>query len=92
MFSAGWTITAYSVRFYAVAYDTNNDGKADVISYRGTDDYFGSDSDIGNGWVLGGGDENARQGNMAIEFYKSIAGATLLGAKISVTGHSPSGS
>lgn len=41
--------------FYAIAYDTNGDGKADVISYRGTDDLVGSDSDIGNGWLLVGG-------------------------------------
>ncbi len=28
-----------NANFYALAYDTNNDGQADIISYRGTDDF-----------------------------------------------------
>lgn len=81
--------------FYALAYDTNGDGKGDIISYRGTDDLLGADSDITNGWVLGGGDENSTQGNMAIQFYKSVVQATtasdLTQTNISLTGHSLGG-
>lgn len=83
---------AQAAGFYAVAYDTNGDGKGDIISYRGTDDTLGSDSDITNGWVLGGGDENATQGNMAIQFYKDVVGSgNLRTANISLTGHSLGG-
>lgn len=31
------TTNDQAIGFYALAYDTNNDGVADVISYRGTD-------------------------------------------------------
>jgi hypothetical protein len=30
---------AQAISFYALAYDTNNDGVGDIISYRGTDDF-----------------------------------------------------
>ncbi len=80
------------VGFYAIAY--NYKGQP-VISYRGTDDVLGSDSDITNGWVLGGGDQNATQGNMAIQFYKSVVEGTgttnLTQPNISLTGHSLGG-
>lgn len=59
--------------FYAIAYDYNGQK---VISYRGTDDLIGTDSDIGNGWVLGSGNVQAPQGKMAVQFYQDVVKAS----------------
>lgn len=57
--------------FYATSYDWNNDI---VVSYRGTDQL----SDIWTGWLAGAGFNQASQAQLAIDYYKSITGATSL--------------
>ncbi len=71
--------------FYAIAYDL--DGQK-IISYRGTDD----SADVSNGWLLGGGNINVPQAEMALQFYQSIAGSgNWHSADIELTGHSMGG-
>ncbi|MCC6597233.1 MAG: hypothetical protein IT559_00385 [Alphaproteobacteria bacterium] len=84
------------ISFYALAYDYN--GKK-IISYRGTDDPFGSwtslwtDGDVWNGWFIGGGSTQARQAQMAFAFYHNVIGGqeNSYTADISFTGHSLGG-
>jgi hypothetical protein len=79
--------------FYGIAY--SYDGGV-VISYRGTDDYV---MDPYYGWPLGGGNENAAQASLALQFYKlvverlqlSVGDNAYLDANIALTGHSLSG-
>lgn len=81
--------------FYALAYDTNKDGLGDIISYRGTDDPIGDswhDGDVWNGWRIGTGSLEAIQGQLAIEFYRFVAGdRNYTQAGIDITGHSLGG-
>lgn len=58
-----------AIGFYGLAYDTNNDEVADIISCRGTD-YPKNDTlrDVAHGWTLGGGFTSSRQGLMAVDF------------------------
>lgn len=73
------------IGFYAQIYEY--DGEK-VISFRGTDD----GKDIIHGWTLGAGIFQSEQGQMAIEFYKQVAGTgNHLTANISLTGHSLGG-
>lgn len=88
-------VSAKDIGFYALAYDTNGDGKADVISYRGTDSPR-NDTLVGkdkyHGWTLGAGNLASEQGKMAVEFYKSVTGAgNLFTSDITLTGHSLGG-
>ncbi|QYU68928.1 hypothetical protein J4558_01960 [Leptolyngbya sp. 15MV] len=51
--------------FYAIAYEWNGET---VISYRGTDNpSLWPNSDIWNGWTLGGGFADASQGGLALD-------------------------
>ncbi|MBB4640567.1 hypothetical protein [Rhizorhapis suberifaciens] len=55
---------------------------------------FAPDSDIWNGWTLGGGFAEASQGSLALQFYEAVAGqeATAGGnTDIITTGHSLGG-
>lgn len=87
-----------AIGFYALAYDTDGDGEADLVTYRGTD-YPESNTfrDVEHGWLLGGGNYNASQGVMAVEFYKEVAEiidgpqANLQTVDIFLTGHSLGG-
>ncbi|MCG8046596.1 MAG: hypothetical protein N0E48_13305, partial [Candidatus Thiodiazotropha endolucinida] len=84
-----------AIGFYALAYDTNGDGTANVISYRGTD-YPQNDTtpakDIYHGWSLGAGITASEQGQIAVEFYQAIVGeGNWRTANISLTGHSLGG-
>ena len=80
------TSNGQAAGFYAIAYDYNGEK---VISYRGTDDLVGLDSDILNGWPVGSGLPHAPQALMAFDFYKSVAGSVdPRTANISLTGHS----
>jgi Ca2+-binding RTX toxin-like protein len=75
------------IGFYAIAY--NIGGAGTIISYRGTDEF---QLDPFHGWSLGGGDYDSEQGQMAVEFYKAVAGtANPLLASITTTGHSLGG-
>ncbi len=84
-----------STGFYAAAYDTAY-GK--VISYRGTDSFFGSGSDIYNGWLAATGLQTGQVG-LAFQFYNSVLskpGAPITydnGAQagVTLTGHSLGG-
>ena len=67
--------SAQVIGFYALAYDTNNDGVADIISYRGTDYPENDDfppKDVHHGWTLGGGFLSSEQGELAVEFYQEV--------------------
>ena len=84
---------AQSIGFYALAYEYNGEK---IIAYRGTDDVNGAldlltSDDAYHGWTLGAGNTASEQGRMAIEFYQDVAGGDLLGANISLTGHSLGG-
>jgi Ca2+-binding RTX toxin-like protein len=85
--------TGRDASFYAVAYKDNS-GET-IISYRGTDNVgFWSDKggDFWNGYGTGLGSPNSKQALLAIDFYKSVAGATDPRlANISLTGHSLGG-
>jgi RTX calcium-binding nonapeptide repeat (4 copies) len=82
--------TPFNASFYAIAYQYNSQT---TISYRGTDAL----TDVTTGWLLGGGNYNAPQGGMAIDFYKAVAtqlggsGVNLQTVNISLTGHSLGG-
>jgi Ca2+-binding RTX toxin-like protein len=79
-----------AIGFYALGYDTNNDGKADIISYRGTDyPRVGTLRDVQHGWTLGAGLLSSQQGKMAVDFYKAVAGTG--SSNITLTGHSLGG-
>ncbi|MBB4640571.1 calcium-binding protein [Rhizorhapis suberifaciens] len=89
-----------SAGFYAIAYDMTGvsgfSAGETVIAYRGTDNpgLFAPDSDIWNGWTLGGGFAEASQGSLALQFYEAVAGqeATAGGnTDIITTGHSLGG-
>tara|TARA_Y100000031_G_scaffold103586_1_gene113847 strand:- start:70060 stop:76224 length:6165 start_codon:yes stop_codon:yes gene_type:complete len=84
----------FNAGFYGIAYDIkDNQGNVidTVISYRGTS-FDDGGSDVLNGWPLGGGFTNTSQGEMAIEFFQSVAGAgSYFNADISLTGHSLGG-
>jgi hypothetical protein len=83
---------AVAVGFYGIAYKLSSGEK--VISYRGTDNTNLLTGDPATGWGLGGGSTSNAQGEMAIKFYQSVAGAgsaNWLGANISLTGHSLGG-
>lgn len=89
----GQTVRADSaIGFYALAYSYNGET---IISYRGTDSFdadpdnpLNAPDDIYHGWSLGLGTSISEQGLMAIEFYKSLAGAgNYRTANISMTGH-----
>jgi hypothetical protein len=70
-----------------------------VISYRGTDNLLGNlsslftNGDIWNGYGVGAGSPQGKQAELALNFYKSVAGAGVDPriANISVTGHSLGG-
>lgn len=88
-------LAAQNIGFYALAYDTNNDGVADTIAYRGTD-YPENPTerflDPIHGWTLSVGDLSSEQGMMAVEFYKEVAGAgNHFISGITLTGHSLGG-
>ena len=79
--------------FYAISYDYEGQK---VICYRGTDDPLGGyilDGDIWNGWFIGGGSTQSRQGELAFKFYQEIVGGVTnaFSANISLTGHSLGG-
>ena len=85
--------------FYALAYDYGGEA---IISYRGTDDVFGTNGngDLINGWVVSLGHvSSANQAGLAIDFYKNVADSfqlpgssnVYLDANISLTGHSLGG-
>jgi hypothetical protein len=83
--------SAQAIGFYAVAYDYSGET---IISYRGTDDPINgiwdvlTSQDVWNGWSAGTGSTESRQGEMAIQFYKELAGAgNYLAADISLIGH-----
>jgi Ca2+-binding RTX toxin-like protein len=83
---------AQAIGFYGIAYKLSSGEK--VISYRGTDNTNLLTGDPATGWGLGGGSTSNAQGEMAIKFYQSVAGAgsaNWLGANISLTGHSLGG-
>jgi hypothetical protein len=78
--------------FFAQAYSWNG---ATVISYRGTDQATPSWQnwtlgDIANGWLAALGFPGEAQARLAIQFYKSVAGAGVdpRTANIELTGHS----
>ena len=85
--------------FYGIAYKDNS---STIISYRGTDNPFGSGlpgNDIINGWVTGGGTLTSQVG-LALEFYREVLKNINGGAEvdprapttdISFTGHSLGG-
>lgn len=83
---------AIEIGFYALAYDADGDGDADIIAYRGTD-YPEEDTavpkDIFHGWSLGAGNIDSEQAQVAVEFYKAIISSG--GSNISLTGHSLGG-
>jgi hypothetical protein len=87
-------VDAQSIGFYGIAYTL---GAEKIIAYRGTDYLLGdSDQNIGSdlayGYSIGGGDPISSQGDMAISFYKAVAGSEdLRTANISFTGHSLGG-
>lgn len=96
IFQSGTDRLDDNIGFYALAYDTNGDGKADIISYRGTDYPQNGPllpNDIYHGWSLGGGNTDSEQAQMAVEFYQTVAGAgtAQLSAAITLTGHSLGG-
>jgi hypothetical protein len=89
-----------AVSFYAIAYEIPNDATWNgqtIISYRGTDFPLGDGdqnigSDVAYGYSIGTGDPVSSQGDMAIGFYKAVAGSEdLRTANISFTGHSLGG-
>lgn len=89
--------------FYAIAYDVGGvagfspDEK--VISYRGTDNIVGdpallfSNNDIFSGWGTGAGAPASAQAELAVEFYRNLAGQAIdpRTANITLTGHSLGG-
>jgi hypothetical protein len=84
--------------FYGLSYNTSGvtgfSAGEKTIAYRGTDAAFGSGeigSDIWNAYGVGAGSPNGKQAELAIKFYKSLAGANLQSANISLTGHSSGG-
>ncbi|ANP90176.1 hypothetical protein [Rhizobium leguminosarum] len=94
-----WKINSFADpnnnNFMAVSYW---DGLSYEISYRGTTDILGTDildGDFWNGWMIGGGSQDAADVNSAITFYQSILtkvtanGGT--SADITLTGHSLGG-
>lgn len=86
---AGGSRVDQPASFFAQAY-TLADGRT-VISYRGTDDPF---TDVVNGYGIGAGQPTvaATQGQMAVEFYRSVLeGADPRSANIAFTGHSLGG-
>ena len=91
---AGWEAKG----FYALAY-RNSSGET-IISYRGTDanfvNPFGSEgSDLVNGYGLALGIYREPQPDLALRFYKAVAGfddgANPFTANVSTTGHSLGG-
>jgi hypothetical protein len=70
-----------------------------VISYRGTDNLYGNlsslftNGDIWNGYGVGAGSPQGKQAELALNFYKSVAGAGVdpRTANIELTGHSLGG-
>ncbi len=90
------------IGFYALAY--SYDGGT-IISFRGTNDVNGAfdilsgTPDTTNGWPLGKGFYASAQGEMAVEFYRTVAESfelpgsenIYLDANISLTGHSLGG-
>lgn len=88
-------LDAQAIGFYGIAYTL---GSEKIIAYRGTDfptgdSTLGIGSDILNGYGTGLGHESTLQSDMAIGFYKDVAG---IGtdprlANISLTGHSLGG-
>jgi serralysin len=89
---------AVSSGFYAIAYNWNGEK---VVSYRGTDSNFGLaipvlSGDLANGYGLAVGAPYGPQANLAIDFYKDVAGSNLTpeqlrAANVTLTGHSLGG-
>ena len=82
-----------NIGFYALAYTYNGQT---IISYRGTDNPPSLQDplpdDVYHGWSFGLGNIDSEQAQMAIEFYKAVAGEdNLQTANISLTGHSMGG-
>jgi hypothetical protein len=87
---------AVNAGFYAIAYTLPSGEK--VISYRGTDGLFGTDapnipsgSDLYNGYGVGAGSPFGPQAQLAVDFYKAVAGTDPRTANVSLTGHSLGG-
>ena len=93
--------TAQAAGFYASAYSWNGET---IISYRGTNLDFSQDGasffarpavrDIWNGWSLGAGFADASQGQLALQFYRAVAGVENFYAPqplVTLTGHSLGG-
>lgn len=89
--------TQKTAGFYAVAYQLADTSV--VISYRGTDQFFGDGGiggDIPYGYYIGGGlasnplESGESQGDLALDFYNDVA-AALGSSNISFTGHSEGG-
>jgi Ca2+-binding RTX toxin-like protein len=82
-----------SSSFFAQSYKLS-DGKI-VISYRGSDQNFGTDGNSGDiltGWTTGVGVYNSAQAELADQFYKSINdGNATVNPNIILTGHSLGG-
>ena len=79
--------------FFAQAYSWNGET---IISYRGTDKIWPSVEDwtigdLAGGWGVGAGDAGAPQAELAVEFFKTVAGGDPVNANIELTGHSLGG-
>jgi len=94
IFEQAQSEAAVEAGFYAIAYRL---GDQTIISYRGTSfDGLPASNDVANGWSLGAGFSNASQGDLAIEFYRSVteqSGATFSSdaSNTILTGHSLGG-
>ena len=67
--------------FYASSYDWTHEGITEtVISYRGTDrpNPLAAANDFWSGWTIGAGFNTASQAQLAIQFYKAVAGVASL--------------
>lgn len=76
--NAGIANVALDDGFYAIAYETDY---GTVISYRGTDSFFGTEiagNDGFNGYGIALGEPGGPQYNLLIEFYKSVVASKLM--------------
>ncbi|MCA3586400.1 MAG: hypothetical protein IOD03_22400, partial [Methylocystis sp.] len=84
--------------FFAISYSFGDNAPAGlanqkVVSYRGTDEIS---VDLSTGYPIGAGLPSSIQGNLALDFYRAVAGGTSVdprgaNANITITGHSMGG-